>query len=405
MKNKDVVFLCQFFYPEYITSALLPFQTAEYLANKGIKVSAICGYPREYLSNSKNTIPVSEEIDNIHISRVKYIQLKRDSMIKRMINYFSFVLMMFTKLSEIGRHKIIVVYSNPPILPIIALMAKWLFNSKIVFVSYDIYPEIAIKTDIIKTKSISTVLMKWINMKLFSEADLIVALSNEMKNEIISIRNCDPDKISVIENWATEENEADVDFSINSSDSYIKSSITITYLGNMGIPQDLDTIIGAITDSRIKNNPLIKFVFAGHGNQKEKLINAVKVNKINNVTVQDYLVGDAYKKVVDETDIFLLSLRNELAGLAVPSKFYTYVMMNKYILSIINSDTDIARNITKLSIGTSIDNGDVESLVKAILYLAENPDELKLPKDTYNKYFSKKVQLPKYYDEITKLLN
>lgn len=405
MKNKDVVFLCQFFYPEYITSALLPFQTAKYLANKGIKVSAICGYPREYLSNSKSTIPISEEIDNIHISRVRYIQLKRDSMIKRMINYFSFVLMMFTKLFEIGRHKIIVVYSNPPILPVIALMAKWLFNSKIVFVSYDIYPEIAIKTDIIKTKSISTTFMKWINMRLFSEADLIVALSNEMKNEIISIRNCDPHKISVIENWATEENEADVDFSINSSDSYFKPSITITYLGNMGIPQDLDTIIGAITDLRINNNPLIKFVFAGHGNQKEKLIDAVKVNKINNVTIQDYLVGDAYKKAVEETDIFLLSLRNELSGLAVPSKFYTYVMMNKYILSIINSDTDIARNITKLSIGTSIDNGDVESLVKVILYLAENPDDLKLPRDTYSKYFSKRVQLPKYYEEITKLLN
>lgn len=405
MKNKDVVFLCQFFYPEYITSALLPYQTAKYLANKGIKVSAICGYPREYLSNNKKTIPVSEEIDNIHISRVRYLQLKRDSMVKRIINYFSFVLMMLTKLFEIGRHKVIVVYSNPPILPIIALMAKWLFNSKIVFVSYDIYPEIAIKTDIIKIESISTTFMKWINMKLFSEADLIVALSNEMKNEIINIRNCDPERISVIENWATEENDVGRDISISSPDSYIKESITITYLGNMGIPQDLDTIIGAMTDSRIKNNPLIKFVFAGHGNQKEKLIDAVKVHKIDNVTVHDYLVGNAYKEVVDDTDIFLLSLKNELAGLAVPSKFYTYVMMNKYILSIINSDTDIARNSTKLEIGTSIDNGDIDSLVKAILYLTKHPDKLILPKDTYNKYFSKKVQLPKYYDEITKLLN
>ena len=405
MKNKDVVFLCQFFYPEYITSALLPFQTARYLAEKGMNVSAVCGYPREYLSNNKKTIPVSEEVDDIHISRVRYIQLKRDSKFKRMINYFSFVLMMFTKLFEIGRHKVIVVYSNPPILPIIALIAKWLFNSKIVFVSYDIYPEIAIKTDIINAESISTTFMKWINMKLFSEADLIVALSNEMKNEIINIRNCDPDKISVIENWATEENEVVRDISIRSSDSYIKESITITYLGNMGIPQDLDTIIGAITDSRIKNNPLIKFVFAGHGNQKEKLIDVVKAHKIDNVTVHDYLVGNAYKKVVDDTDIFLLSLKNELAGLAVPSKFYTYVMMNKYILSIINSNTDIARNSTKLEIGTSIDNGDIDSLVKVILYLTKNPDELRLPKDTYNKYFSKKVQLPKYYNEITKLLN
>lgn len=405
MKNRDVVFLCQFFYPEYITSALLPFQTAKFLAKKGMKVSAICGYPGEYLHNNKSSIPILEEVDTIEITRVRYLQLKRDSMIKRMINYFSFVLMMFTKLMKIGRHKVIVVYSNPPILPIIALIAKWLFKSKIVFVSYDIYPEIAVKTEILNPKSISTTFMKWLNTKLFNQADLIVALSNEMKDEIIGLRNCDPNKVSVIENWATEENVVERDISINSSDSDVKKSITITYLGNMGIPQDLDTIIGAITDSRIKNNPLIKFVFAGHGNQKEKLIDAVKVHKIHNVTVQDYLVGNAYKKVVDDTDIFLLSLKNELAGLAVPSKFYTYVMMNKYILSIINSDTDIARNSTKLEIGTSIDNGDTDSLVKIILYLTKNPDELRLPKNTYNKYFSMKVQLPKYYDEITKLLN
>lgn len=116
-------FFCVNFYIEYITSAILPFQTASYLAEKGLNVSAVCGYPREYLSNSKKTIPVSEEVDAIHISHVRYIQLKRDSKFKPMINYVSFFLMMFVKLFEIGRHKVIVVSSNPPILPIIALMA------------------------------------------------------------------------------------------------------------------------------------------------------------------------------------------------------------------------------------------------------------------------------------------
>jgi hypothetical protein len=47
-EKKDILFLCQFFYPEYNSSATLPFDTAKYLANNGFTVDALCGYPKEY---------------------------------------------------------------------------------------------------------------------------------------------------------------------------------------------------------------------------------------------------------------------------------------------------------------------------------------------------------------------
>ena len=34
-KKKDILFLCQFFYPEYISSAQLPFETAVALKEAG----------------------------------------------------------------------------------------------------------------------------------------------------------------------------------------------------------------------------------------------------------------------------------------------------------------------------------------------------------------------------------
>ena len=47
-KNKDILFLLQFFYPEYISSATLPFDTATKLAEEGFSVDVLCGYPHEY---------------------------------------------------------------------------------------------------------------------------------------------------------------------------------------------------------------------------------------------------------------------------------------------------------------------------------------------------------------------
>ena len=74
-RKKDILFLCQFFYPEYISSAQLPFDTAAALEEAGFSVGALCGYPREYLDGKD--IPGKETVKGIRIHRLKYIQTIR----------------------------------------------------------------------------------------------------------------------------------------------------------------------------------------------------------------------------------------------------------------------------------------------------------------------------------------
>ena len=57
----------------------------------------------------------------------------------------------------------VVVYSNPPILPWIASWAKSLFGTKLVFVSYDLYPEVATVTNTLREGSVICRLMNHIN--------------------------------------------------------------------------------------------------------------------------------------------------------------------------------------------------------------------------------------------------
>ena len=82
--KRDILFLCQFFYPEYNSSATLPFDTASYLAQNGYSVGALCGYPREY--NTSGEVPVREMKDGVSIHRLHYMQLSRHSKIGRLIN-------------------------------------------------------------------------------------------------------------------------------------------------------------------------------------------------------------------------------------------------------------------------------------------------------------------------------
>src|SRR5699024_4173252 len=205
MKSKDIVIMCQFFYPEYITSALLPYQTAEYLTSNGISVDVLCGYPQEYVSNNVKKIKRNENLHNISIHRVKYLQLSRKNKILRLVNYFSFVLSMFSQLPRIRKYKSIIVYSNPPILPLIAILSNKLFGTEIIFVCYDVYPEIAEKTKILSPNGLISKFMNQINNQLFKRATAVIALSEDMKLFLTKNRNIRPDKIVVIPNWATEE--------------------------------------------------------------------------------------------------------------------------------------------------------------------------------------------------------
>ena len=110
--KRDVLFLCQFFYPEYNSSATLPFDTARYLAQSGYSVDALCGYPREY--NTSGEVSAREMKDGVSIHRLHYIQFSRRSKLGRLINYFSFTLSVLLHIFEIKNYKTVIVYSNPP---------------------------------------------------------------------------------------------------------------------------------------------------------------------------------------------------------------------------------------------------------------------------------------------------
>ena len=106
-KTRDVLFLCQFFYPEYISSAQLPYDTVCALKDAGYTVDVLCGYPHEYLKGKD--IPLKEDINGIRIHRLKYIQTGRAGFLGRLINYFSFTFMVLLHLFSIAKYKAVVV--------------------------------------------------------------------------------------------------------------------------------------------------------------------------------------------------------------------------------------------------------------------------------------------------------
>lgn len=365
--KKDVLFLCQFFHPEYISSAQLPFDTAKALQKSGLTVDVLCGYPREYYSGPP--VPDEEVIEGISVQRLHYLQPSRSHTLGRLINYFSFTLSVFLHMGKLKQYRAVLFYSNPPVLPWVASWAKKRFGCKLVFVSYDLYPELALRTGALKPGSSVSRLMKHINEAVYPKLDAVVALSSEMKAFLTGNRTIDPKKITVIPNWYADNGEPCRDLTENRFARELGNKFVVSYFGNMGTVQDVDTILDAIR--LLRDDGSIFFLFAGHGNKMEALKKAITEENLRNARVLDFLHGKDYRDALQISSAALISLEAGTTGLCVPSKTYSYMMEGIPLIAIMD-DSDIVSDI-RSGAGVSLKNGESQRLAALIRGMAADP--------------------------------
>ncbi len=396
--KKDMAFLCQFFYPEYVSSATLPYDVAEALAREGYSVGALVGYPKEY-SQDKD-VPRRETHNGIDIKRVKYLQLKRTGFLGRLINYVSFFLAILFNIRFLKDYKVVIVYSNPPIIPLAAVIVKKLYKTKIIFVSFDVYPEIAIQSGAASENGMMTKVFRYVNKLLFKSVDKVVAVCSDMKDFLVANRDVNSKKIVDIPNWyedqyGSEDNERPND------------TFTVSYFGNLGTCQDETTLIETIC--LFQNDDTVRFVFAGHGNKMDRLKYLKNENGWSHVVIYDFLQGDAFRQALRESDCFVVSLIDGLYGLCAPSKAYTYFMQGKPIICIMDERTEIALDITENNAGMVFDIGEAEEIAQYIRLLKIDKEEYlhasENARGVFVRKYEKNVCIQKFCAEVHALIH
>lgn len=401
VNKRDILFLCQFFYPEHNSSATLPFDTAKYLAEKGYSVGVLCGYPKEY--TNRDDIPIKETVDGVSINRVRYLQLGREKKLSRIANYCSFTCAALLKVFTLSRYKCVITYTNPPVLPIIPVVANALFGIRVVFVVYDVYPEVAYASGQVRPGSMIDRIMKCLNGLIYKKVSMCVALTNEMKGFLLKNRpKLSEERVTVIANWAHESKVA-ITGTANERLGYTKDQFVVAYLGNMGTCQELETMFGAIR--MLKDNEKVRFLFVGHGNKKKRVEEIA--SETGNVQVFDFLTGEAFQQVVEVASCYVVSLEKGLLGLCAPSKYYSYLQGGKPVVAIVEEGSYLAKEVTDEKIGRAVTIGDTESLVESILFMNTHSEECSAmgarAASLYEREYRREIGLKKYENVMRRI--
>jgi glycosyltransferase involved in cell wall biosynthesis len=251
--------------------------------------------------------------------------------------------------------------------------------------------------------------MERLNKVIFKNISKVVALSTEMKEYLINSREgLSNDNVAVIPNWYA----SDVVYDRNNAkenplfkDILQKEPLIISYFGNMGIAQDMETILDTIR--KLKDNNNVHFLFAGHGNKMDTLKKKLAEERMENTTIFDFLHGKDFSDALAISDAFIVSLESSLNGLCVPSKTYSYMSAGKPILAIMNPNCDISMDLTNHNAGFTVETGQSEALVKHIVTLGNKEISKEMGnncRDLFLNKFTKDICTNKYVNLINQVL-
>lgn len=380
--NKKLLFVCQYFYPEKISSGVLPYEMACELNKEGFDVTALVGYPKEYSDESK--IKMHEEINGIKIHRIKYFQSARSNFIGRIINYLSFCFSVWMNKRQFNDIDQCICYTNPPLLPYVIARLSKKYNFDLFFEIYDLYPDVAIKSNVMSERSMVCKMMNYATNYALKQSKKIILLSHEMKTYLINTReslNLE-EKSVVIPNWykkqeAIEKQQLD--------------QLTILYGGNMGILQDMDTLLESII--KLKDYRNIHFVLAGHGVKKQKIVDSIEKHNLSNCTILDFIPKNEYDELLKKVDLAIVSLESFGLGLGSPSKVYGYLALGLPIIAIMPKETDVVKDILEFHNGIYVQQNHPQDLVNFLIEVLENRKVLKSMSESSLNIFNRKYEL------------
>lgn len=373
---KRILLLSQFFYPDRTGTGRVMGELFSALAEIGFAVDVVASR-QEYGDISGRILPSFERYGSVRVFRCFRWFRTQESAFGRIFNYVMvFFCTLWTCLHHgLTREKdILVSVSNPPIMPLLGLLLRRR-GQRFIYILHDLYPDIAIAMGVVGARHLFSRVMFAVNRYVFGYADKIVVLGRDMKAYLQTEYQVPKERMVVIPNWARD--------GISYQEHPPHRTFRLLYTGNMGRFHDL-----ALAVEAFRILPDAELIFVGEGASKAGLMERARGMK--NIRFLPFLEDTAYQEILIEADACLVSLEANLSGLAVPSKFYTYLAAGRPMIAISDRTTEMAMTIQENNVGFVVPHGDVEVFLAAVAFLRENEDEAhEMGKRAYHLYLEK----------------
>ncbi|NQU17141.1 MAG: glycosyltransferase family 4 protein [Candidatus Saganbacteria bacterium] len=363
-----ILLLTEAFPPETKSNSTLFFELAESLVKKGHQVSVVTRMPRQSIADGieQKAILSEEKMFGIDVFRCIMPPLIKDVPLIRGFEHFLTAFIFFLKAQKVKSFDLILVYSPPLPLGISGYLLGRIRKRPVIVNIQDPYPETVISLGLLKNKLLIKI-ARLMERFVYKKADLITVHSEGNKDYVIE-KGADRKKTEVLYNWVDTElimpgpkiNEFSKKYDL--ADKFV-----VSFAGTMGFAQGLDVIIDAA--NILKENKKILFVVVGDGVKKEGLVSRAKSLGLINILFLPLQPVSVYPKILNASDICLITLSKELATPVIPGKLSSIMASGRPLIASLPEISDARKIISDSNCGICVRPQDPADLAKAILKL------------------------------------
>lgn len=365
--NMKILIVTEVFYPEnFLINDL-----ATELVKRGYEVEVMTrqpSYPEGYVYKGYSNDKYSTECWNgIKIHRFKIIEGYKNSIVKKILNYYHYVSAgkkIITKI--IDNVDLIFIHQTGPLtLALPAIYARKKYHIPTIIWSFDLWPDTVYMYGFPKFPPL-TLYLDYIVKKVYQNVDKILVSS---RNFIPSIQKYNNNvDIEYAPNWLKEE------LSTSSSISLPKNVRNFTFTGNISIAQNLENVIKGFFKANI-DRAVLNII--GDGSHIEKLKEIVKQYQIRNIIFYGRVPSIEIQDILKQSDFLILPLvSKEGIDKTEPFKIQSYLKAGKPILGVIKGAGK--ELIEKYNLGICSKPNDIEDIAigfKRICKLSEKDIE------------------------------
>ena len=368
---KRLFFLNRYFFPDHSATSQILSQLAFHLTESGHDVHVVTS--RQLYDDPTARLPTEETDRGVKIHRLVGTHLGRSGLLSRSVDYLSFYISAWRFLiAAADQDDILVTMTDPPLLSILGMQIARRRGVRIINWLQDIYPEVASELGVPLIRGPVSTLLGYARDASLRTAYANVVVGNRMAEKVSQL-GVASERIEVIPNWCDDETIVPVDAASNPlrAQWHLQDKFVIGYSGNLGRAHEFDTILAA--SKRFKNDPKIIFLFIGSGHRSAELARCVEAQGLQQkFCFFPYQRNEDLKYSLSVPDVHWISLRPELEGLIVPSKFYGIAAAGRPIIAVTAKNGEIATFVKAYDCGFVVEPGNSDELVKVITDLSSN---------------------------------
>ena len=370
-----ICFFNRSYWPDFgATGQLLTELAEDLVARHGCQVSVVCGLsPGGGRPAAGGRGLVRREWRNgVEILRAAGTTLPTGRFAARACNYLTYFFSACLAGYRVHPPDIVVALTDPPIIGLAGLWTVRRARARFVFLCQDVFPEVARLLEDFQSGAVNAALQR-VSRFIIRRSDRIIALGETMRDRLIVTKGADPEKVSVIHNWSDCAAIVPADkrnpFSLANG---LAEPFVVMHSGNVGLSQNLDTLLDAV--AALRGQPDIAVAIVGDGAKRAALERRARAEGLANVRFLPYQPRGGLTQSFASADVFVVSLTRGLAGYIVPSKLYGILAAGRPYVAAVEAPSEVATITTTYDCGLLVTPGDPDALAAAILRLKGDPD-------------------------------